>query len=155
MGLVGNAPQFGVPIEGVFYRERPCVYGIAVDFDGRLAIAEITNGCDVEYDLPGGGIDIGETEVQALEREFREETGLIVRAGPIVARAGQYWMKPGTSPRNAVSTFRLCTLAGALGGSSELDHRLVWRDPIEAALSMRHEAHAWAILAWLRANARE
>jgi len=36
------------------------------------------------WSLPGGRIEPGETDVQALVREMREETGLTVEAGPLL-----------------------------------------------------------------------
>ena len=54
---------------------RPTVRGI-IEKDGKLALVH-----KKEYDyyaFPGGGIDAGETYEEALIREVREETGLIV-----------------------------------------------------------------------------
>jgi 8-oxo-dGTP diphosphatase len=36
------------------------------------------------WSLPGGRIEPGETDAQALVREMREETGLVVEAGPLL-----------------------------------------------------------------------
>ena len=37
-----------------------------------------------EWELPGGRIEPGETDAEALVREMQEETGLAVEAGPLL-----------------------------------------------------------------------
>jgi 8-oxo-dGTP diphosphatase len=32
----------------------------------------------------------------------------------------------------------------------EDDHTLIWLPPVEALARLRHDAHAWAVSAWLR-----
>ena len=63
----------------------PCVGAIVRDGAGRLLL--IKRGHDPEagkWSLPGGRIEPGETDAQALVREMREETGLIVLPGPLL-----------------------------------------------------------------------
>ena len=63
----------------------PCVGAIVRDGAGRLLL--VKRGHDPEagkWSLPGGRIEPGETDAQALVREMREETGLIVLPGPLL-----------------------------------------------------------------------
>ena len=71
----------------------PCVGAIINDETGRLLL--ILRGHDPGkglWSLPGGRIEPGETDQQAVIREVREETGLEVTCGPLlgaVERPGQ------------------------------------------------------------------
>lgn len=150
MIILPDVPQFGFKKPHVDYPPRPCVYGIAKDVLGRIAIAQIGIRPPFEYDLPGGGLDDHESEQAALIREFREETGLMIRPISQIARANQYWGRDDVKPRNSEATFMEVFVEGDRGVPSEPDHRLVWMSPALAALHMRHDAHAWAILKWLR-----
>ena len=53
---------------------RPSVRGIIFDKDGNLAMAYSEKYH--YYKFPGGGIEDGETHIEALTREIKEETGL-------------------------------------------------------------------------------
>ncbi|TNC23207.1 NUDIX hydrolase [Amycolatopsis alkalitolerans] len=61
-----------------------CVGGILHDAAGRLLV--IQRGHDPGrglWSLPGGRVEPGETDEQAVVREMREETGLDVRPGAL------------------------------------------------------------------------
>ena len=63
----------------------PCVGAIIKDEAGRLLL--IQRGHEPEtgrWSLPGGRIEPGETDEQAVARETREETGLQVTCGALV-----------------------------------------------------------------------
>lgn len=63
----------------------PCVGAIITDPAGRLLL--IRRGHPPGrglWSVPGGRVEPGETDEQALVREIREETGLAVRAGRLV-----------------------------------------------------------------------
>jgi 8-oxo-dGTP diphosphatase len=144
-------PLFGAPEPGFAYPDRPAAFGVAVR-EGRLAIARITiPGFPILYDLPGGGIDPGESEADAMAREFGEEVGLRVTAGPEIARADQFFVNPDGERYNVRSVFFVAEIAGeAAGLKIEADHELVWLTPDEAMAKVRRESHAWAVAAWLR-----
>lgn len=64
----GNSPQ-----PGQRHHLRPGAYGLLVR-DGQLLLTHQALP-DPEFQLPGGGIDPGETGLRALHREVYEETG--------------------------------------------------------------------------------
>lgn len=144
------ALQFGQTQPGLVYRERMSAYGVCPR-GAEIAVVRIGREAPFEYDLPGGGIESDEDEAAALMREYLEETGLTVWPNRIIGRAGQYWINRG-EPRNSLSTFYEVELSASDADPTEPDHKLIWMAPMDAALIMRHESHAWAILHYVRAR---
>ncbi len=63
----------------------PCVGGIVKDAAGRLLL--IQRGHEPEagrWSIPGGRVEPGESDAQAVVRELHEETGLQVECGGLV-----------------------------------------------------------------------
>ena len=147
-----HAPlQFGTPEPGVVYRDRPAAFAVA-EREGRIAAVRVTKDGASWFDLPGGAIDPGESEKQAVVREFGEETGLIVKPGMLITRADQFMRKTDGDPVNNRSTvFRAEVTGEDAALKIEDDHELIWLPPAEAATRLRHDSHAWAVLAWMRA----
>lgn len=144
--------QFGPADPGVDYLHRPAVFGLAAR-DGRIACVRVDRGEGSYFDLPGGAIDGDETEPQALIREFAEETGLRVSAVTRLGEAAQCFRKTDGAPVNNVGGFwTVEVLAHDPGAQCEADHELVWVDPLFALKNLRHQAHAWAVTLWLRAQ---
>ena len=63
--------EFGTKQDGIDYIDRPGAYAVIENNEGQIAVIEAGNG----YFLPGGGIDTGESDVDALKREILEEIG--------------------------------------------------------------------------------
>lgn len=143
------ALQFGRTEPNKIYRERPSVYGICLGPDEKIAVARIGLKAPYEHDLPGGGVEQGESEADALMREFQEETGLTVWPSRAIGRAGQFWIDRGAH-RNSLGQFFEVELSADDDKPTEADHHLVWMAPYEAAMAMRHDSHAWAIMLWDR-----
>jgi 8-oxo-dGTP diphosphatase len=148
---MASAPQFGRPEPGRVHPDRPAAFGIA-ERGGRIAAVRVEKpGHAPWFDLPGGAIDPGEGPEQAVVREFGEETGLKVAVAAAYARADQFFVNTsGEAYNNRATFFELEILGEDAGLKVEDDHALVWLRPHEAVEILRHEAHAWAVAAWLR-----
>ena len=68
-----NEPKSGA---NQIYPE-PTVGGLIVNEEGKILLVTSHKWFD-NYTLPGGHIEVGETMVEAVKREIREETGLDV-----------------------------------------------------------------------------
>jgi ADP-ribose pyrophosphatase YjhB (NUDIX family) len=64
-----------------------CVGAIVHDAEGRLLLIKRGHAPGAGlWSLPGGRVEPGETDIQAVTRELLEETGLSVRPGSLVGR---------------------------------------------------------------------
>lgn len=72
--------------DGVF---RVSAKALITDEAGKLLLLQETNG---EWDLPGGGIDVGEDPIQTVLREVQEECGL--QATMIDEMPSMIWSAP-------------------------------------------------------------
>ena len=72
-------------ISGVSGAVIPCVGAVIKDEKGRLLLVKRGHepGAGL-WSLPGGRIEPGETDAEALVREMREETGLEIEPGPLL-----------------------------------------------------------------------
>ena len=115
------------------YRDRMGAYGIILGRDGHLLLVEQ----DGELQLPGGGIDPGESPLQALHRETREETGWRIAELRRCGAFQRYVYMPdyGYWARKVQLIFTARAVC-ALGPPSEPDHVPVWMQPVVAAAAL-------------------
>ena len=144
-------PQFGERRAGRTYADRPAAFGI-LERDERIAVVRIAKPDGATWiDLPGGGVDPGETPEEGVVREYGEEAGLKVMVRESFALADQFFVNTeGEAWNNRSAFFVLDLVAEDAALKIEEDHTLVWLSPLEAIAALRHDSHAWAVAAWLR-----
>jgi len=142
--------QFGVANPALDYRRRATAFGVA-ERGGLVACVRVERGANSYFDLPGGAVDGEETEVEALVREFVEETGLSIAPRDRIAEAGQHFLKSGGEAVNNVGGYWTAEVVAERPETKiEEDHTLVWLEPAYALSALRHDAHAWALAVWMR-----
>lgn len=148
-----SIPQFGPFDLDETYPDRPAAFAV-LERGGKIALVRVDNARGSALHLPGGGVDPGESELQAAMRECGEETGLAVDLdlGPFV-RADHYFLHEDEVWRNTRGAFFSGrVLAERPDLKVEDDHTLVWTAPLDAIAHLDREAHAWAVSAWLRSR---
>ena len=126
-------PRFGEPlVPGQRYGIRPGVYAIL-----RLGSEVLVTHQEAptpEFQLPGGGIDPGESPIPALHREVYEETGWSI-AAPV--RLGAFrrfvYMPEYDKWAEKVCSVYLARPVRRLGPPKEPGHSAVWMDAFSAA----------------------
>jgi 8-oxo-dGTP diphosphatase len=112
-----------------------CVGAVIKDADGRLLL--IRRGHEPGkglWSLPGGRIEDGETDEQALVREIAEETGLTVTPGRLIGSVRRPGAAPGTE--YDIRDYAADVTGGALTPGDDADDAR-WAAPAELdALTM-------------------
>ena len=98
---------------------RPSVYAIILR-DGKLLVSP-QHG--MGFDLPGGGVDVDETCVDAVVRETKEETGMDVKVIRFVDMLENFFAwKPGNpNERKIYHSLCLYYLCEVIGGEISMD----------------------------------
>ncbi len=136
------------PIRGQKYVLRRGVYALLPM--GKDLLVTFQDAPFEEFQLPGGGIESGESPIQALHREVREETGWRI-ANP--RRLGAF-RRFTYMPEYDLWAEKLCEIyvalpVRALGRPMEIGHQAVWMSVRSAAQVLanpgdRHFANRYA-----------
>ncbi len=97
------------------YPDRPIVaVGAVIIHQGRALIVERGEAPrQGEWTVPGGMLELGETLRAGVEREVLEETGLVVKGGPVIDVYENLWPDAqGRVQYHYVLVDFLCELAG-------------------------------------------
>ncbi len=120
-----------VPINGQRYELRPGAYAI-LPLNGRLLLT-YQGDPHFEIQLPGGGIDPGESPVQALHREVFEETGWRISHPRRLGAFRRFvYMPEYDKYAEKLCHIYLARPVRQLGPPTEPDHIPLWMDPLDA-----------------------
>jgi len=131
--------RFGEPkVAGKRYIMRPGAYAI-LPLGQNLLLTHQAEPMP-EFQLPGGGIDPGESPLCALHREVMEETGWRI-ASPVKLGA---FRRFAYMPEYDLWAEKLCHIylahpVRALGAPSEAGHIAVWMDAQNAARKLAND----------------
>lgn len=141
-------PEFGNRLDGIDYIDRPGAYAVIQNKDKQIAVIQTHNG----HFLPGGGMDPGETEVEALKRELMEETGYQISGVVEIGSAVEYLKASDEDKYYKIrSKFFQAQLDAKVGDGIEEDHHLIWLLPEDAIRHITRQSQAWAVQKWIAA----
>ncbi|WP_424985766.1 NUDIX domain-containing protein [Microbulbifer sp. S227A] len=129
-------PRFGAaPLRDQIYMRRIGVYAL-LPKAGRLLL---TRQCDPDPDLqlPGGGVDPGESPVVALHREVYEETGWHIARPRRVGAFRRFAYLPDYDLwAEKMCLVYVATPTMRIGPPTEPLHEPIWSTPRQAAQSL-------------------
>ena len=109
-----DGKEYEVPAH--LLRWRPSAYAIVIKDDTFLVLPQFRG-----YDIPGGGVDIGETPEAAVIRETKEETGLEVTNPRLVAATSSLFKPSFTEKDEYIQSIMLYYVCEHVGGQLSTD----------------------------------
>lgn len=134
-------PQFGEPFKK--YKNRVGVYVVIFNSNNEVLVVNTKRG---PY-LPGGGVDLGESFIEALKREVVEETGFTLSEIYQLTKANQFAIHPIAGPVNKIATFYIGIIDEAVVRYSveTRDHEVLWMKIEDFFNCKTDEFHQYAV----------
>lgn len=122
--------------ENIEYKKRPGAYAIIV-CDDKDEIGIVTDGKDYFY--LGGGIEEGESELEALKRELIEEAGYTLKNIKKFDEVGSYIYAEAKGYLEVIAYVYIAELDKKIAEPIEKDHTVLWVKPEEYVNKMCRE----------------
>lgn len=122
--------------ENVEYRKRPGAYAIIVNKDNDK-IGIVTDGEDYFY--LGGGIENGETKLEALKREMIEEAGYSIKNIREFEEVGSHIFAEDKGYLEVIANVYIAEFDKKIAEPIEKDHKVLWVTPEEYVSKMFRE----------------
>ena len=126
--------------ENVEYRKRPGAYAIIVNKnDDKIGIVKKIIDEGVENFYLGGGIEAGETKLEALKREMIEEAGYSIKNIKEFEEVGQFIFTEDHGYIEVIASVYIAEFDKKVAEPIEKDHTVLWVKPEEYASKMFRE----------------
>lgn len=122
--------------ENIKYRKRPGAYAIIVNKDNDK-IGIVTDGEDYFY--LGGGIENGETKLEALKREMIEEAGYSIKNIREFEEVGSHIFAEDKGYLEIIASVYIAEFDKKIAEPIEKDHKVLWVTPEEYVSKMFRE----------------
>lgn len=122
--------------DNVEYRKRPGAYAIIVNKDNDK-IGIVTDGEDYFY--LGGGIENGETKLEALKREMIEEAGYSIKNIREFEEVGSHIFAEDKGYLEIIASVYIAEFDKKIAEPIEKDHKVLWVTPEEYVSKMFRE----------------
>lgn len=124
-----HGKEYEVPLDQLVW--RPSAYAVVIK-DNAVLLTKQFEG----YDLPGGGIELGEMPEEAVIREVKEETGIDVTAPHMLSVRSNFFKMPNIHrDDHFVHSILLYYRCEFVGGTLSMDgfdeHERTWADMAE------------------------
>lgn len=136
--MTDSIPTFGLERDDRNYIKRPGAYALIMRA-GKVLIVDENSG----WFLPGGGLELGESPLEALHREMLEETGFRIESPSALTRVRQLTI----SRSDGTAWDKDCHIFTAqLGDRPQHGHcELRWVGVDEAVAKLAHECFRWVV----------
>ncbi len=132
---------FGNKIANCHYRYRKGVYAVTL-LENKVMTVINSHG---HYFLPGGGVEVGESNLNCLAREVLEETGYTLEKAKFIGNASNYF----TSLKNNIihndGYFYLTSIGERVQNPTETEYSMEWVDVKKSQSLLIHAHHVWAV----------
>lgn len=122
--------------ENIEYTKRPGAYAIIIN-ENSDKIGIVTDGRDYFY--LGGGIEKGETKIEALKRELIEELGYSIKNIKEFEEVGSYIFSEDKGYLEVIASVYIAEFDKKIAEPIEKDHTVLWVNPEEYANKMFRE----------------
>ncbi len=122
--------------ENVEYRKRPGAYAIIVNKNNDK-VGIVTDGEDYFY--LGGGIENGETKLEALKREMIEEAGYSIKNIREFEEVGSHIFAEDKGYLEVIANVYIAEFDKKIAEPIEKDHKVLWVRPEEYVNKMFRE----------------